>query len=509
MSVESWQIKRYYPPRVLIGVSDILDPPLPSMTLVCLTGSELLILRNLLDYCHRRSTFVVTYGTDTYVAPDAETWDVLQEIVAELEGKLMAGCEDLLDKFDEIIAALTDQNSILDDIPTALALIETAIASITTGLGTVNDTLTDHTDWLSCICDKIQVLADDPGTRAIVDERIDDNSLQTTDPYPSTATPADDEDACAIAQLAWAFMYETLTEIIQPTQEKTVSILLPIALAVIASWVGSPLLGIPVGAVLVLLWDIIEIWVAGSLESVATSIFVNKDELVCAAYKELAKTSNLGAVSSAMGDVINEIEDLSPIDKLVMRGLCSPWNLDLMSRAWTNETSWATARVSAGYCDSCPEDPIVGSDWIAIPYVGDDKEIVIVHTPENWDCGCFDTSLPAGATIAGVFYEVTYKEGDKILKRMQGPCTCSGSYLWPNTSDSLGVNWFFCRDPDHFDEAECLTAVHSGAIEQGQFQERTGETDIQGTWQLGFYGYDEAHITIHYLVFLGTENPYE
>ena len=40
MSVEPWQIKKYYRPRVLIGVADLLDPPLPDMTLVCLDAAD-------------------------------------------------------------------------------------------------------------------------------------------------------------------------------------------------------------------------------------------------------------------------------------------------------------------------------------------------------------------------------------------------------------------------------------------------------------------------------------
>jgi hypothetical protein len=59
----------------------------------------------LVQYAHRRSTFVSEYESLTYLAPTEEEWDSLQAIVATLEGKLM-NCEDILEQLQCICASL-------------------------------------------------------------------------------------------------------------------------------------------------------------------------------------------------------------------------------------------------------------------------------------------------------------------------------------------------------------------------------------------------------------------
>ena len=103
MSDESWRRKTYYTPRVLITTDDVLDCPFPD-TLLCLTGAELQLLRNMTQYLHRRSTFASEYHDGYYLAPSNEEWNVLDRIVAELEDKLM-GCEELTQLLEDIKAA--------------------------------------------------------------------------------------------------------------------------------------------------------------------------------------------------------------------------------------------------------------------------------------------------------------------------------------------------------------------------------------------------------------------
>jgi hypothetical protein len=79
----------YVQDRVLIETARVRD----RATIRCmprLTDAELDIIRNVLEYAHRRETFVTTYYPTYYEIPDATDWDEIQRIVAELEYKLMA-----------------------------------------------------------------------------------------------------------------------------------------------------------------------------------------------------------------------------------------------------------------------------------------------------------------------------------------------------------------------------------------------------------------------------------
>ena len=330
--VEDWQYRKYYRPRILIPASDVLENPYPGKLLLCLTGAEVNLIRNMLAYCHRRSTFVVTYDTNGYYCPDNETMDQIEAVVADLEGKLMADCQDLIDAIDAINSTLTGQGETLTDMLAEMSTMAMA---------------------LECVCNKMPAPSVDDGTREIINAYLLDGTLQPDDPYPLDPGPGIDSDACAIAQLTWHFAYETLTEIVQPAQKKAVAVLLPSAMAIIASWIGTPLVGVPVGVILAVLWDTIEIWVDGRLDDVTTTWFNLKNEIVCAAYEPLADGQPLQASAEAMYEVINDQEDLSPIDKAVFRQLVAPWAQAKMTTAWDNLTTWAVARVDAGYCAIC------------------------------------------------------------------------------------------------------------------------------------------------------------
>lgn len=101
---EPWRRKKYYNKRVLIETSRILDPQF-SDGLLCITGAQIEMLRNLMQYLKRRSTFVSSYETGYYIAPSEEEWDDLQAIVADLEETLM-GCEELATALNSIAAQL-------------------------------------------------------------------------------------------------------------------------------------------------------------------------------------------------------------------------------------------------------------------------------------------------------------------------------------------------------------------------------------------------------------------
>lgn len=75
--------------RILIPAARILSPEFNAIY-VLLTGSHVELLRNLIDYANRETTFVDEYHDDYYTSPDSTDWDLLQLIVSELEELLMS-----------------------------------------------------------------------------------------------------------------------------------------------------------------------------------------------------------------------------------------------------------------------------------------------------------------------------------------------------------------------------------------------------------------------------------
>jgi len=90
---ETWRRKAYYDKRVLIDTGRVISSTVDD-SLVCITGPQLEMLRNVTQYLKRRSTFVTEYHDNYYDAPTTAEWDELQAIVADLEETLM-GCEAL------------------------------------------------------------------------------------------------------------------------------------------------------------------------------------------------------------------------------------------------------------------------------------------------------------------------------------------------------------------------------------------------------------------------------
>lgn len=80
--------REYFEGQVLIETDRILDPQFKS-TIVTVSGAQLELLRNLMAYLNRESTFVSQYGDRYYLTPTVSEWDNLLTVVASLEEKLM------------------------------------------------------------------------------------------------------------------------------------------------------------------------------------------------------------------------------------------------------------------------------------------------------------------------------------------------------------------------------------------------------------------------------------
>jgi len=257
---------------------------------------------------------VSEYENNSYLAPTTAQWDTLCALVADLEEKLM-GCPEITALLEEMLTQLV------------------------------------------CVCDKTtQSLQNDvstpnysPATQNIIDNYYTSGGLQDEDDYADDAIP--DEDRCAVAQLVFWQAWEFTTEVMHPTAEQTIDILLPAAMVAIAAWVGTLALAIPVGIILAVLWALIEIDVAGSMENVTNAMWANKQELICAVWNGLAIDARAAEESAHV--VIDSIDGLSALDKIALRLLYSPWAIALCVKAFDNETAWAVAHVTPGQCDTC------------------------------------------------------------------------------------------------------------------------------------------------------------
>jgi len=83
---QRWLSYRY--DRILIESDRIITPTLPGCTLV-LSGAQVEMLRNCVQYLDRRSTFVSEYEELRYQTPNDADWDDILAIVADLEEELM------------------------------------------------------------------------------------------------------------------------------------------------------------------------------------------------------------------------------------------------------------------------------------------------------------------------------------------------------------------------------------------------------------------------------------
>jgi len=460
---DEWRRKTYYHTRVLIDTSRILDPQFDDV-LICITGAQLEMLRNLMQYLHRRSTFVSEQFDTHYLAPTNNEWDSLQAEVAELESVLM-GCPDIV---------------------TALNAIASQVA---------------------CLCYRAsRAPTFTPTTQDILNHYVTEGQARYDDPYPSVTIP--DADRCAVAQLITRGAYEWLTELIQPAQDAATDILVPIAMALVADWLGAAVFGMPTGAVLATLWRLIEVWEEGEIENVTNTLVSIKEEITCALYTGLA-INNRTAASMARA-VINE-QDLAAGDKILLGLLHSPWMAYAANLAWDEQTAWGIANVTPGYCDTC-DDWIVGSDWWARPLSPVGNTVILNHpVGASWYYGCWQGTVPAGQICCGIVYQVQNVTGTcEVTPMGKTEASCSGSELWPNTSHELAETLHLALNDTEVDKDDILETLCPGAIEKptaGEVIQVEGPVDINGGFKIGYDCTGYAEVAVSWQIFEGTTPP--
>jgi len=459
---EAWRRKTYYKPRVLIDVERVLDPQYDD-ALLCITGAQLELLRNLAQYLHRRSTFVSENHEGYYLVADNDDWDDIQAIVADLEETLM-GCAEFTALFEDML------------------------------------------EQLECICDRLTDLDwDGPALPPLVDGYLDDGTLVDVDDNGDTV-PADAE-RCALAQIVYWQAWQVVVNLIGPLEEMTLDLLLPILVGLLGSLAGGPVLGIPAALAIILVRGLIEAKHAGVLPDVLSEWEDAEEDVICALYRGL-DTGYRDAETEAV-KVIADLTVTLPSSKVFLHCMVSPWAIMVAKEAYDNASDFAVESVEAGYCDDC--DEVVGSDWWAL-YMDKDTNTVEIDDPigDGWTCGCWEFVVPAGQTVCGVVFEVKNKVGDIDIKRMdQDSCDCGDWALWGNNSggDIADPGFYFSVDGTNIDEDACKAQLAPSAEIKTNGVRYTGPLQVSGTFVIGFSKIGGVDIHIAWVVFEGTSPP--
>lgn len=91
--------------RVLIESARLLDSEFDPVSFTA-TGAQVEMLRNVMAYLNRISTYVAEYEPGYYLTPTDEDYDAIQAIVADLQDKLMNGgapVSDFDDRYSEYL----------------------------------------------------------------------------------------------------------------------------------------------------------------------------------------------------------------------------------------------------------------------------------------------------------------------------------------------------------------------------------------------------------------------
>ena len=324
--------------------------------LLAMTGDQIEILMNLMNYAHRRINFCdEVIDSARYFLPDDAKWDELSVLVADLEYRLMDTCS-----LDQIIALL------------------------------------------ECICNASrQNVTAPPGGWT----REDDGTFPLISPVPDT-TPQVDEDACALAQLTWQMTWEILTEQMIPAADYFYSTLVPGVVALCVVWgieiwplLGVAAIGVAVTALLNGAWD-------AATSNLLNWMLANKQEAICLLYAGW----QAGQVEAQHAWETN-IEAAAPGEISILDGLavkiCLAMALPAALKAWALQTPWSVGLVQEGVCDDC-------MDFGCYDFCAEDPAWWVAEFAHVTDCtlhiGAPGVGLPEAAvrtwTIAGSSFDV-------------------------------------------------------------------------------------------------------
>jgi len=312
---EVWRKKKYYEPRVLIDTERILAPQFPDI-LICLTGAQVEMLRNIVQYFHRRSTFAQGYENDYYLAPNNEDWVTIETIVADLEGKLMSEC------IETLVNAIEEQTAVLD------AMMQ-CVCAISASQGDLAARLPDLTGY------------EDEGLLNYQDE---------SETRGAPAAPSTDEEKCELAQSMYYYIFDVYTEDLLPFANSTADTLTAAIVATSTFLLLGGFLGMPISIVAWVVSAVIAWAVDGSIANFTSWLLAIKDEYICELYNAYP---DYDAAHDAVVSLIDEQESLSFLDKAIAKTImASPWHMTWTALDQQTNGTWDIFFVS-GQCDDC------------------------------------------------------------------------------------------------------------------------------------------------------------
>jgi hypothetical protein len=334
---EAWRKKTFYDKRVLIETERVITSSFPSV-LICLTGTELEMLRNITQYLHRRSSFAANYSKTGYLSPTNEEWDTIEALVAELEEKLMSDC--LID----LIAAVNSLTSVQSAMMTCICQMS---------------------DWQRSLAGRLPDLV----------PYVDNNDVTYETPASTQHAPVEpgsDEEKCEFAQAVFYYTYQLYTETLLPFANSTSDTLVALIVAAapfgaIAGWVG-----VPVAILAALVLGLVAWGVAGSAANFANWMWDNKGEMICILYNHFPDYTTSAA---ELREYIDDAETLSFLDKQVLKTVMgSAWHYSWIVKDQALNGTWDASFIE-GQCDLCvlvPDEcqtfaPCNLDDWDSSP----------------------------------------------------------------------------------------------------------------------------------------------
>jgi len=303
---ESWRIKKYYGPRVLIETERILNPEF-SDTIICITGAQVEMLRNLTQYLHRRSTFSQDNQKDYYLAPNNDDWNTISYVVADLEETLM-GCD-----IESLIAVL----EIMTECVCALSSRATS---------------------------DVPLPVNDNGSTLAPD-------LATETAISNTGVPVTDILKCELANVLWGFTFQFITETLLPFANGVADATTAAIAATTLFAIISGGLGLSLALVAALFYAIVQYLLDSATSNLINWMVSNAQESVCELYNGLYN----GGYELAASNMTTFIDDSGlPLgDRMMLKlTLTSTWFFRAMQYQ-IDELAIDPADYDDYSCDAC------------------------------------------------------------------------------------------------------------------------------------------------------------
>lgn len=408
---EMWRRKRYYAPRVIIETNDVLDSPFED-ALICLTGAQLNLLRNMTQYLHRRSTFASAYYGSYYLAPTNEEWDALDAIVADLENKLM-GCPEIL--------------ALLENIRDCVC------AEAQPGEWPAGGTLPGQDDY------------DTYRSPVIEDEGEPPEGWETWDDWKV--------QKCKSAQK----MVDDVADWMGTATVVAGSGVL-LTFVVIQGLIIASAIVPPIAIVLAIATLLAAIGLASINEQAKLWVQAHKQSMVCIIF-EAANTLDAASQLHSYIDAEWSVDGSPAIVKWLL-------NASTLSRIFDGAVAgyegWE-GDYSAAYCVACQE-PITGSDWYARACYPLEAWYIERMSDGVGDL-CFPHIDEPLHNIQGIIYEATMSESGfcehKTMTRQTCGCSYGSGQMFADSTGIWGPQVVARLNPTEIDEIEC--AAYFGA----------------------------------------------